>query len=95
MPRKANTDTQGKKFKAAIKNKVWKKAAKVKGHPAEIWRKDILGNTINRQEFGNRDSKYGWEIDHIVPVSAGGTDDPDNLQALHWKANEAKGDQHP
>ncbi|MCB9047275.1 MAG: HNH endonuclease [Chitinophagales bacterium] len=47
------------------------------------------------QEFGNRGSEYGWEIDHIIPVAAGGTDNIHNLQALHWKVNEEKGDQHP
>jgi len=31
---------------------------------------------------GDRNSDYGWEIDHINPI---GGDDPSNLRALQWK----------
>ena len=31
------------------------------------------------------------DVDHILPRSAGGTDDPDNLQALCWRCNQDKG----
>jgi 5-methylcytosine-specific restriction endonuclease McrA len=30
-------------------------------------------------------------IDHIIPVAAGGTDDPANLQVLCRRCNSAKG----
>ncbi len=30
------------------------------------------------------------EIDHIIPVAAGGTSDPENLQTLCWKCNRSK-----
>jgi 5-methylcytosine-specific restriction endonuclease McrA len=40
-------------------------------------------------------SEGGWEIDHIVPVSLGGSDDLDNLQPLWWKNNRRKGDNYP
>jgi ATP adenylyltransferase len=30
-------------------------------------------------------------VDHILPRSEGGTDDPDNLQALCWRCNQDKG----
>ena len=34
-----------------------------------------------------------WQqVDHIVPRSAGGTDDPENLQGLCQHHNAAKGD---
>lgn len=95
MSRKHNTDVNGKKFSKAIRNMVWNKAAYAAGHPPDIWRKDAFGNIINWQDFGNRDSKYGWEIDHIVPISNGGTDNIHNLQPLHWETNKEKGDQHP
>lgn len=31
-------------------------------------------------------------VDHVVPVSAGGTDDDRNLQAAHWRCNRDKSD---
>lgn len=31
-------------------------------------------------EHGNRESDYGWEIDHINSISNGGTDNSRNLQ---------------
>jgi 5-methylcytosine-specific restriction endonuclease McrA len=34
-------------------------------------------------------------VDHVIPVSAGGSDREDNLHAAHWACNEAKGDQLP
>jgi 5-methylcytosine-specific restriction endonuclease McrA len=32
------------------------------------------------------------QVDHIVPRSRGGTDDPDNLQALCYRCNSMKRD---
>jgi len=34
---------------------------------------------------------YGWQIDHTVPSARGGSNEPDNLEPLHWAANIAKG----
>lgn len=36
-------------------------------------------------------SGHSATVDHVKPVSAGGTNDPDNLRATHWNCNEAKG----
>lgn len=33
----------------------------------------------------------GATIDHIVPLSLGGLDEPTNVQAAHWSCNRAKG----
>jgi len=46
-------------------------------------------------DHGDTSSKYGWEIDHIMPTSLGGTDDVGNLQPLHWENNRKKGDSYP
>ena len=45
---------------------------------------------IRRDHYGVF-SKFGWQIDHIKPKSAGGDDSIDNLQALHWRNNKSKG----
>ena len=34
-------------------------------------------------------------IDHVMPVSAGGSDDPSNLRAAHWHCNQEKADRIP
>ncbi|HEX5842416.1 MAG TPA: HNH endonuclease signature motif containing protein, partial [Pseudomonas sp.] len=31
------------------------------------------------------------EIDHVIPISKGGTTNEDNLQALCWRCNRKKG----
>ena len=40
-------------------------------------------------DFGNRHSPFGWELEYIIPAWAA-AHDPDNLQALHWKAAAAR-----
>ena len=69
---------------------VWEKGIVDPSYNSNIWRKDKYGTWIGRAFYGNRDSEYGWEIDHIRPVAEGGTDDIFNLQPLHWQNNVAK-----
>ena len=69
----------------------WEKARKVRGKNPESWRKDDFGNTIRHGSYGT-EGEYGWEIDHIKPVSKGGADQSKNLRALYWKKNRQKSD---
>ncbi len=69
---------------------VWVKAAAISGRDYTVWRKDSYGNIIRFNAYGDVNSKFGWEIDHIVPKAEGGSDDIDNLQPLQWEANRAK-----
>jgi hypothetical protein len=66
---------------------VWLKASAVPGYDASKFRKDACGAWMARDQYGNRDSQYGWEIDHIRPVSLGGNDSILNLRPLQWRNN--------
>ena len=72
----------------------WNKAIAVSGYDSNVYRRDRFGMWIRWSDYGNRQSQYGWEIDHVVPLARGGTDDLSNLQALHWQSNAKKSDRH-
>lgn len=67
--------------------KVWEKGTVVAGNKPNDWRKDQCGAWIGRSYYGNRNSQYGWEIDHIKPESKGGGDELSNLRPLQWENN--------
>jgi 5-methylcytosine-specific restriction endonuclease McrA len=92
MPRNHNTDRNGTIWSDVIKKTVWKKGRTIPQYSPDIWRWDKCGVVMNYSEYGNRNSEHGWEIDHIKPVSSGGSNDLSNLQPLNWKNNADKGD---
>ena len=69
---------------------VWQKGRLIPNYDPAEWRWDVFGNVIRYADYGNRDSKYGWEIDHIVPVADGGTDHISNLRPLQWSVNASR-----
>ena len=69
---------------------VWEKASSVAGYDPDIWRKDFAGAWIRKDSYGLH-TKYGWEVDHLQPLSKGGTNDLGNLAPLHWQNNQTKG----
>jgi len=71
---------------------VWSKAKIILGQNPLTYRKDNCGAIIRFNDHGNRESKFGWEIDHIIPKSQYGSDLLFNLQPLQWENNAAKGD---
>ena len=68
---------------------VWKKGRTIPDYDSSKYRKDQCGAWIIRSKYGNRNSKYGWEIDHITPESEGGSDSLYNLRPLEWENNMA------
>jgi 5-methylcytosine-specific restriction endonuclease McrA len=78
-----------------MKEQIWEKATIVEGYDSNIYRKDACGAWIMKDKEGDRDHLFGWEIDHIFPLSLGGGDDIDNLRPLHWQNNLSKGDDFP
>ena len=83
-------------FTEEIIQQVWNDTAiPVEGYDAQSIRHDCCGAFIIRSEYGNANSPFGWEIDHVFPQSAGGDDYLPNLRALNWKNNRAKGDDFP
>jgi 5-methylcytosine-specific restriction endonuclease McrA len=80
------------RFTGLEKVAVWLNAEPVEGRDSRLWRRDPCGALMRWRDYANCKSRYGWEVDHIVPVAMGGADNLDNLQALHWKNNRKKGD---
>ena len=74
---------------------VWQKARAVHGFNPAVIRKDSCGAWIQYNHYGNTNSPYGWEIDHVTPISHGGLDTLSNLQALQWQNNRTKSDNYP
>lgn len=72
-------------------DKVWKKAKTVPGRDPNVFRQDPYGNLIRKDQYG-KESKQGWEIDHIKPVSLGGSDHLSNLQAMQTAKNRELAD---
>jgi len=90
--RSPGTTCTGQPFSPSVTNVVWEKAEKDPGFIT--FKKDCCGALIQKNKYGTR-SEHGWEIDHIKPVSKGGTDDLSNLQPLQWENNHYKADKWP
>lgn len=90
-----NRRVDDRQFDETTKRRVWEKARPISGKPEQAIRRDRCGSEIHWHLYGNTDSQYGWEIDHIKPVAKGGSDAIDNLQPLQWATNREKGDTYP
>jgi hypothetical protein len=95
MARNRNTDVNGKPFAQTTIGAVWNKGRVIDGYDPTVWRYDMCGAPMKVSDYGNTNSKHGWEVDPIKPVAKGGTDDLSNLQPLQWDNNRRKGDTYP
>ena len=74
-----------------LKRAAWARTSPVSGQQGNSWefRKDCLGNLVRFADYGNRHSPFGWELDSL------GSQDPENFQALHWRAIAARSEHIP
>ena len=92
--RNHSTNVHNGPFTESEKLTVWLDGKPVAGydHLAHEWRTDACGGLMRYNDYGNTNSKNGWEIDHKNPVANGGSDFITNLQPLQWENNRHKGD---
>src|SRR3989442_13738871 len=75
----------------ARKLAVWAKGHIIPGYDPATWRRDDFGHAIRFSDYGDRNSTYGWEIDHIVATALGGLDDLSNFRPFRTAVNAGLG----
>jgi hypothetical protein len=84
-----SSDASGKPFDDVTIEAVWNQTAPSREHPP--MRVDAFGALIWREGYGNRASKFGWEIVRKHSPNGGGGDEFENLQAVQWENNRRNG----
>lgn len=51
---------------------------------------DFEKREIHKEAYGQSNSRFGWDFDHILPKDDNGTDTLDNIQIVHVKTNDEK-----
>lgn len=67
---------------------VWRRSGRILPcrKPSE-WREDAFGSRIRFEDYGDRNSDFGWEVDHIIRIADGGSNHVNNLRPLQWENN--------
>ena len=56
---------------------------------------DFAGREIVKGAYNDRNSNFGWNVDHILPQSQGGKTTDSNLKCCHILTNDEKADKFP
>ena len=56
---------------------------------------DFAGRIIAKGAYNDRNSEFGWNVDHILPQSRGGATADHNLICCHINTNDEKADTFP
>ncbi len=83
------TRSDGRPFPPEVVEAVWRRAEPVETFPG--YRRDAFGLPMRQADYGNTEARCGWVIEHVTPPAEGGSDDPDNLRAVHWQNRATRG----
>lgn len=91
------------KFTEEQLDRIWEKGLTDSRFDPSSIRKDACGAWIIRDKYGDKESPFGWEVDHIYPegklidlqVPEELIDNINNLRPLNWKNNASKGSDYP
>ena len=75
-----------KPFRKYIKNELFSLLDKDSNEDPNNWRLDRKGRKITKGAYGDRSSKYGWNIHHIDGDKT--NNDISNLEALHYDSHD-------
>ena len=81
-------------YSGQLRDLVWRKGKIVQGYDPAKWRKDFAGAWMYYDAFC-LNGEYGWEIEHIRPLSQGGEASISNLMPIHWRNNMVKANNFP
>jgi hypothetical protein len=79
-------------YDQSFRRSVWNKGHPIAGHDPSKWVRDDYGMLLRWEDYGDKNSPFGWEMDHFpTPKALGGTDSIENMRPLHCMTNAQLG----